>query len=140
MCSTGRYLSFAVALSLVLPHSALTRQHLVAWDEIAGRLQAAALERASDELKVDQLLSSRDAAAAAFAHGVDIQRLRAGVAALSDYEVQDLARRADALQADPVAGGIVKTLVIVAVVVLVIVLLAAAIVESCKEQGAECVN
>jgi hypothetical protein len=140
MCSTGGYLSMAVALSLVLPHSAIARQHLVAGDEVAARLQAAALERVSDELKVDQLLSSRDAAEAAFAHAVDIHTLRAGVSALSDDEVQDLARRADTLQADPVAGGIVKTLVIVGVVVLVIVLLAAAIVESCKEQGAECLN
>jgi hypothetical protein len=140
MFSTGRYLSIGIALSLVLPHSALARQHLVAGEVIAARLQAAALERVSAELKVEQLFSSRFAAEAAFAHGVDIQRLRAGVAALTDDELQDLASRADALQSDPVAGGIVKTLVIVGVVVLVVVLLAAAIVESCKEQGAQCVN
>jgi hypothetical protein len=44
MCSTGRYLSIGIALSLVLPHSALARQHLVAGEVIAARLQAAALE------------------------------------------------------------------------------------------------
>jgi hypothetical protein len=44
------------------------------------------------------------------------------------------------IQADPVAGGLVKALLILGVVVLPAVVLAAAIVESCKEQGAECLN
>ena len=67
--------------------------------------------------------------------------LRAGLAGLSEEELRDLARRADALQTDPVAGaGRKKTLIIVGVVILVAVVLAIAIVESCKEQGAECLD
>jgi hypothetical protein len=62
------------------------------------------------------------------------------VATLSDDALSDLASRTDALQTDPVADGIVKTFVILGVVVLVAVLLAVAIVDSCKEQGAECLN
>jgi hypothetical protein len=72
---------------------------------------------------------------------VDIQRrVAAGVAALSDDELRDLASRADALQTDPIAGGTGKALIIVGVVVLVVVLLAALVVKSCKEQGAECLS
>jgi hypothetical protein len=64
-----------------------------------------------------------------------------GVASLTEAERRDLARRADALQTDPVAGASAKkTLIIVGVVVLVAVVLAIAIVESCKEQGAECLD
>jgi len=64
-----------------------------------------------------------------------------GVASLTDAELRDLVRRADALQMDPIAGASgKKILVIVGVVVLVAVVLAIAIVESCKEQGAECLD
>jgi len=136
MCK-ARSLSIAVALSMAMPPSAMAHAHLVAATEIAARLQAAAAERASNRLKVERFLSRGIPAAA---HRVDVQRLRAGVAALSDDELRDLASRADALRTDPVAGGAVKTLLIVGVVVLVGVLLAAAIVESGKEQGAECLE
>ena len=130
----------SLAMSLALQHSAIAREHLVGREEVAARLQGIAAERAGNRLKIDQILSSRLADVTALAYGVDVQRLRAGVAALSGEELRDLARRADTLQADPAAGGTVKTLVIVGAVILVVVLLAAAIVESCKEQGAECLD
>jgi len=137
MCPTARYVSIAVALSTVSPPSAMT-EHLVPRTEMAERLQAAAAERASNQAKIQRFLSRRIPARTP---GVDIQgRLGAGVAALSDDELRDLARRADALQTDPVAAGTGKILIIVGVVVLVVVLLAAAVVKTCREQGVECLN
>ena len=113
MCPAARYTSVLVALSMALPPSAMAREHLVPEPEIAARLQAAGAERAGKEA-------------------------RAGVAALSDDESRDLAKRAEALETDPVAGGMVKTLLIVGVVVVIV--LAVLIVKDCKEQGAECLN
>ena len=79
MCPAARYTSVLVALSMALPPSAMAREHLVPEPEIAARLQAAGAERAGKEA-------------------------RAGVAALSDDESRDLAKRAEALETDPVAG------------------------------------
>ena len=106
---------FARCLSGVLAASLVTSplfasQHAVPTEEAAARLAAAAGERT-------------------------------GVASLTDEEQRDLARRADALQTDPIAGASgKKVLVIVGVVVLVAVVLAIVIVESCKAQGAECLD
>jgi hypothetical protein len=132
-----RYMTIAVALSMVLPPSVMAREHLVDRAEMAARLRAAEAERAGNQLKIERFLSSRIPASAP---SVDSQRLSAALAALSDDELRELASRADSLQTDPVAGGTRKTLLIVGAVVLVAVLLLAAIVESCKEQGAECLN
>jgi CHASE3 domain sensor protein len=105
--------------------------------EIAARLRSAAAERAGNTLRVERALAGHIPARA---YGMDIQgRIRAGVAALSDEELRDLARRAETLATDPVAGAS-KTLIIVGVAVLVVIVLAALIVKSCKEQGAECLD
>jgi hypothetical protein len=133
----GRCLTIAVALSMALPPSTWAQEHLVARAEVTARLRAAHAERASNQAKVEQFLSLH---APAVVQGEGAQRVSAGLAALSDDEMRDLANRAEALQADPVAGGVVKTLLILGVVVLVIVLIAALAIKSCKEQGAECLN
>jgi len=140
MCTGARYLCIGLVLSLALPPPAGAGQHLVFGEQIAARLGAVAAERAGNRLKVETLLSGVVGAEAAAAHHLGTHSLRAGVAALSDEELRDLARRADALEADPVAGGVVKTLLILGIIVVVVVLLAAAIVKSCKEQGAECLD
>jgi hypothetical protein len=137
MCPTARCVSIAVALSMVLPPSVMAGQHVVERAEITARLQAAAAERSRNQQTLQRFLTSH---LPAVAPGVDVRRVRAGVAALSDDDLRDLARRADALQVDPAAGGTRKTLIIVGVVVLAAVILAALIVSSCKEQGAECLN
>jgi hypothetical protein len=130
-------LAVMVALSMALPAPATAEPHLVTETEVAERVQAAAAERAVNELRVERFLTQHLPSAA---RGSNVHRVRVGVAALSDEELRDLAARADALHTDPVAAGVVKTLIIVGLVVLILVLLAAAIVESCKEQGAECLN
>jgi hypothetical protein len=133
----GRCLTISVVLSMVLPPSAGAGEHLVDRAEITARLRAAHAERASNQAKVEQFLSLH---APAVVQGESGQRASAGLAALSDDEMRDLANRAEALQADPVAGGVVKTLLILGIIVLVVVLIAAAAIKSCKEQGAECLN
>ena len=138
MKSTVRCVALIAALSMALPSSARSAEpHLVTEAEIADRVRLVFAERAGHAQQVERFLTRHLPAAA---QGANLPRLRAGVAALSDEELRDLATRAEALQTDPAATGLVKTLVIVGLVVLVVVLLAAAIVESCKEQGAECLN
>src|SRR5262245_8558445 len=137
MCPSPRCVTIAVALSMAVPPSLAAGQHVVERAEMAARLQAAAAERAANQLKIRRFLSSHIPAAAQV---VDVRKLGAGVAALGDDELRDLARRADALEVDPVAGMSTKTWIIIGAAVLVVVLLAAAIVDSCKEEGAECVN
>jgi hypothetical protein len=138
MCPTARHLAIALALSIAIPRSGMAGEHLVTPAEIASRLQASAAERPAQEMKIRQLLA-RHVPAVKGSAAVEAS-VRARVAALTDDELRDLARRADALETDPVAGGLVKTLLILGIVVLVVVLLAAAVVESCKEQGAECLD
>jgi len=121
----SRSATLAIVFSMVVPSSAMA-EHLVGRAEIAGRLNAAAAERADNLLRIERLLSAHV--------------LSAGLGALSDRELRDLASRADALEADPVAGGTTKTLLIIGAIVLVIVVLAALIVKNCKEQGAECLK
>ena len=140
MCPEARILCVALGVSLASPAPPAAAQHLVSGQEMAARLKGSAAKRVADRLKVETLLSGIAAAEVAAAHGLGIRPLRSGVAALSDAELRDLARRADALEIDPVAGGVVKTLLILGIIVVVIVLLAAAIVKSCKEQGAECLD
>ena len=130
MCPGTGHVCVALGVLLALPPQAIAQQHLVSDEQVAARLVAAEAERASNRLKVDRLLSEVAVA----------QAVRANVVALSDEELRDLARRADALETDPVAGGLVKTLLILGLVVVVIALVWAAIVESCKEQGAECLD
>jgi hypothetical protein len=127
----------AVILSMAVPPSGLADQHVVAQADIAVRLQAAEGERAANLLKIEGVLAARIPMGF---RGAGMRKLSAGLAALSDDELSDLASRADALQADPVAAGPAKALLIVGIVVLALVVLLALIVKSCKEQGAKCLD
>jgi hypothetical protein len=129
----------ALAASLALPPSLFAGQHVVSESDVRARLVASASERAAQRASLERLLDSPAAAEAAAASGLDLQELRARVGLLSDGELRELAARADALQTDPVAGGL-STFWIVTIVVVALLVLAALIVEDCKEQGAECVN
>ena len=78
---------------------------------------------------VDRVLSSSAAASAASALGTDIGRVRAALPALSDAELQDLARRATALDADPVAGldDDIRTLLIIFLIVAIVIMVLKAV-------------
>jgi hypothetical protein len=116
-----------IATSAVTP--ARAQQHLVSPEAAQARLSEAAAERARQLAVVDAVLASPEAAAAAASLGQDTGRLRAAVPALSDGELRDLAARAEALQADPVAGldSDIRQLLIIFLIVAIVILVLQAI-------------
>lgn len=121
---------FGFAMTLLLfAEPASAQDHLVTPRAADERLQQAAAGRQGDQHALDAVLQSPQAARAIEALGQDAGRLRAGVAALSDGELRDLAARARALQADPAAGlsGDVNQLLIIFLIVAIVILVLQAI-------------
>jgi hypothetical protein len=117
---------------LAVPH-AFAQRHIVSADQLAARLCSAEAERSRNLLKIDRILSNPIAGDAGLARGLDMLTLRAGVVALNDDELRDLAARADALGADPLARGGKKTWLIVGIAVLVTVVLVVLFAKDCKD-------
>ena len=121
----------AVALTVTSAFSspAQAQQHVVAPEAAQARLADAAAQRAHQLAAVDAVLASPEAQAAASALGQDAQRLRAAVPALGDSELRDLAARAEALQADPVAGldNDIRQLLIIFLIVAIVILVLQAV-------------
>lgn len=119
-------IAFPILALLIAPGSMLASDHLVASDDMASRLSAAAAAHDQDRAALDRLLASPSARSAAASLGTDAGRLRAGVAALGDGELQDLAARAAALGLDPAAGhdwdtnDVLTVFLVVAIVILVL--------------------
>jgi hypothetical protein len=80
--------------------------HLVTPDVAQARLLEASAERQRNLATVDAFLASPQGTAGIGAVGTTGARVRASVQTLSDAELQDVAARAAALQADPVAGAL----------------------------------
>jgi hypothetical protein len=101
--------------------------HLVTPDVAQARLLAANAERERNLARVDALLVSPEGSAALNMVGVTEDRVRGALPTLSDAELQDLAARAAALQADPTAAGLTTKqwiwimAAVVAIVVIIIV-------------------
>lgn len=101
--------------------------HLVTPDVAQARLLEASAERERNLATVDALLVSPAGSAALETLGVSEDRVRGALPTLSDAELQDLAARAAALQADPVAGALTTKqwiwigVAVVAIVVIIIV-------------------
>jgi hypothetical protein len=108
---------------------ARAQQHVVPPEAAQARLAEAAAQRAHQLAVVDAVLSSPEAVAAAASLGQDAQRLRAAVPALGDQELRDLAARAEALQADPVAGldSDIRQLLIIFLIVAIVILVLQAV-------------
>lgn len=114
-------------VALVAADRALAQEHLVTTTAAQARLAGAEDARQHDLAVLDGALSTPEAAAAARAVGADLDALRRAAPTLSDSELRDLAVRAGALQADPVAGVTDRDLrwllyifLLVAIVILVI--------------------
>jgi hypothetical protein len=118
-------LALAAALVAAAPASA----HIVTPREAQERLVQKSAARQDDQAAVDRLLSSPQAEAAAAAVGADLGRVRAAVATLSDEELSDVAARAAALQADPVAAldSDIRTLLMVFLIVAIVILVLQAV-------------
>lgn len=105
---------------------AFAGDHVASSDVVQGRLLAASGARARDLAQVDAILASPQAERGAAALGVDVARVRAATATLSDAELRDLATRASALDRDPRSGlshdvdELLVIFLIVAIVILVI--------------------
>src|SRR5262245_54727350 len=96
---------------------------------MSARLGAAEAARQRSLASVDRFLASPEAARAASSVRADVGRLRAGLGTLSDAELADLAARADALRADPVAGldDDIRTLLIIFLIVAIVILVLQAV-------------
>ena len=115
------------AVPLVAEELATSGTHLVNPDLAQARLTEAGAQRERNLATVEALLASPAGAAGLKAVGVTEARVRGTLPTLSDAELQDVAARAAALQADPVAGALTNRQWLwiaagVAVVVLIIVL------------------
>jgi hypothetical protein len=94
----------AVLTALLASDRAFAGDHLLTAAAAQARLAEAEAARQGDLALLDGVLSSPEAAAAAKAVGADLDDVRRAAPTLSDAELRDLAARAAALEADPVAG------------------------------------
>jgi hypothetical protein len=102
--------------------------HLVTPDVAQARLLEASAERERNLATVDALLVSQAGSAALERVGVSEERVRGALPTLTDAELQDLAARAAALQADPTAGALTTKQwiwIIAAVVAIVVIIIVA---------------
>src|SRR5437870_1870167 len=127
--ATMRLVGFTLVLTFTLAAIAppASAEHVITREALNARLAEAAAQRAAEVLSIRRLLADPDAARVARLGGADVSTIAAGVTALSDPELADLASRANALTTDPVAGHVdhdvwllVKVFLIVAIVVLVL--------------------
>jgi hypothetical protein len=116
-----------MALALGVADRALAGEHLVTEAAAQARLAEAEAARLGDLARVDRVLSSPQAAAAARSVGADLDAVRRAAPTLTDAELREVAARAAALDQDPVAGvsdsdirWLLYIFLIVAIVILVI--------------------
>jgi hypothetical protein len=121
------FVALVAALATAVPAAA--SDHLVTVDAAHERLRQASAARDRDRAVIAEALASPRAAAAAAAAGVDLGRVRAAVATLSDAELADVAVRAAALQTDPVAAldQDIKMLLMIFLIVAIVILVLQAV-------------
>lgn len=125
MHATKNGLSLAVVV-LLAAGAARAEEHLVSREAASARLAQAEALRAHDRATLDAVLATPAAGRAAARVGADLAVVRDAVPTLSDVELRDLARRAEALRTDPAAGldhdieQLLIVFLIVAIVILVI--------------------
>lgn len=99
----SRFLAATLALLLV-PAPGSAQDHVVSAADVHARLLASAADRAAGLRAVDAALATPAAEEAAALLHTDVDRMRRGVASLTDEELRDVAARAELLTVDPVAG------------------------------------
>jgi hypothetical protein len=117
------------ALAVFAIPAVQAEEHLVSPQAAQQQLLDATAARAQNLAVVDAFVASPEGTAAMATLGVDATRVRGALSTMTDAELQDVAARAAALQADPVAGAPFSSrqlLWIVAIVVAVIVVIAIA--------------
>ena len=119
----------SIALASLVAGQAPADDHLVSPQAARAQVLDAAAERAQSLATLDATLSSPEAVKAAAAVGADTAQLRAALPTLSDAEIADLAARANALQADPVAGldSDIRTLLVIFLIIAIVILVLQAV-------------
>jgi hypothetical protein len=101
--------------------------HLVSPEMAQARLLEADVQRQQNIATLEAFVASPEGSAALGTVGLSDARVRGALPTLTDGELQDLAARAAALEADPVAGAMTRRqwiwvgAVVVAVVLLIII-------------------
>jgi hypothetical protein len=114
------------AVVLLVAGAARAEEHLVSPEAASARLAEAAAARAHDQATLETVLATPAASRAAASVGAELSVVRDAIPTLSDRELRDLARRAEALRTDPAAGldhdvqQLLVVFLIVAIVILVI--------------------
>jgi hypothetical protein len=123
------FASLSLAATLAVGAPAFPGEHVVSAQEAGERLMQQGTARQVDQARVERALSSRHAEAAAATAGVDLGRVRAAVATLSDEELAELSARAAALQSDPVAAldSDIRTLLMIFLIVAIVILVLQAV-------------
>ena len=113
----------ALAALTTLAAPAFAEDHLVTTQAAEQRLLTAGAERARNLATVDSFVASADGASALATLGVDSTAVRGTLSTLSDAELQDLAARTSALQADPVAGAMSRQVLYIGAIALAAIIL-----------------
>jgi len=118
-----------LTLAASLPSLVFAGDHVVTRQAADARLAEAAASRSADIATLGRTLATPQAERVARLLGTDAATVRGALASLDDQEAHDLALRAAALQADPVAGlsSDVNTLLIIFLIVAIVIVVIQAV-------------
>jgi hypothetical protein len=115
-----RSLAAALVAVVLVPGVPIRAQgHLVDPATRDRRLIEQANQRAEDVATLKGAIESQPAAATARAIGVDIRQVSSAIPLLSDAELRDLARRAEALGQNPVGGTSTRKVILIILAALI---------------------
>jgi hypothetical protein len=125
-------LSVVVAVVMLVPAVSVQAadDHVVSRADVSAALAAGADARSRDLSRLDKWLSEPEAARAASLVNADLANVRSALASLGDAELRDLAARAEALDANPVAGALdpdIRQLLIIFLIIAIVILVFQAI-------------
>jgi hypothetical protein len=121
--------AFAAALLVAWAVPAAVADHVVTPAAVDRVLAGASAQRDRDLAGLDRVLASSAGRRAMQITGTEAATVRGGLATLTDAELRDLAIRAAALEADPVAGlsGDVNQLLVIFLIIAIVVLVLQAV-------------
>ena len=114
------FTTFAILATLSVPTWA---EHLVPAEAARQQVAEAAAARGRDLAALEAFVASPEGASAFGGVGLEPSAVRAGLAGLSDAELRDLAARAAALRADPVAGELSREVIWIGAISLAAIIL-----------------
>ena len=94
-----------LTLVFALPCPIQASDHLVSLAEVRARVEEQVGARVAALAELDQTLAAPRVTQALSRSGVSTAEVRSGLVMLSDDDLEELRRRADALRTDPAAGG-----------------------------------